>query len=479
MDILKKGKSHQKAKSLSRIQAKDASPSSNTTKWWAIGLLAVVVAVVMVLVWDGGASEDPENAVVAKVNGEKIRADELNTQYARLPDQYRSVITKQMLLSQLVDEQLLLQESEKKKYTASADEVAAVIRQSILLTGLSEDEFYSRLGQEGITKEYLNEYYTKQIVINKLLNDTVLTKAEVSDAQVQEYYNTNKEKFNVGEQRRASHILFLVDAEQTAEEAQEKARVLRFDLTPENFAEMAQLHSQDPGSASRGGDLGEFGRGLFVPQFEDAVFSMKKGEISKPVQTQFGSHLIYLQDIIPEHQLPLEEVESSIRAQLTSEKQRVLYEEYIKSLRENAEVEIMFEEDSGIAGVSTFQSTGEQICTNADGKPLVRMFALSTCPHCQWIGDTFDKVAKEYAEAGKIEAHHYELDTGDDRLSAAVENAVPAEERALFEQYSPSRQVPLFLMGCTYKRIGNGYEMQNDLASEEAEFRAVIEELLK
>lgn len=133
---------------------------------------------------------------------------------------------------------------------------------------------------------------------------------------------------------------------------------------------------------------------------------------------------------------------------------------------------------AGIDGVTTFFDSGEPAC-KVEAKPVLRLFSTTWCPHCQWIKETFDKVAKDYTAQGGIKAYHWEVDTGDNTLTDEVEAQVPAEEMAIYSKFNPRGSIPTFVFGCKYWRVGNGYEQQDDLASEEAEFRAVIEELLK
>lgn len=130
------------------------------------------------------------------------------------------------------------------------------------------------------------------------------------------------------------------------------------------------------------------------------------------------------------------------------------------------------------ADIGTFTDSGNAIET-VDGKPVIRLFSTTWCPHCQWISETYDSVVQEYVAEGKIVAYHWELDTEDNTLTPEKEIGVPSTERAVFEKFSPNGGVPTFVFGGRYHRVGNGYERQDDLAAEEAEFRAVIEALLE
>jgi len=142
-----------------------------------------------------------------------------------------------------------------------------------------------------------------------------------TEAEIQAAYEARKARFQSQEQRRASHIL--ITLEPGASEVDRKAARAKIERiyaqvkkSPGRFAELAKQYSQDPGSASKGGDLGYFGHGMMVKPFEDTVFAMKKeGEISDIVQTEFGFHIIRLTGIQHSSVKSLE----SLRAELTEE----------------------------------------------------------------------------------------------------------------------------------------------------------------
>jgi peptidyl-prolyl cis-trans isomerase D len=139
----------------------------------------------------------------------------------------------------------------------------------------------------------------------------------VTEAEIKAAYDARASQFAVAEQRRASHILIPAgpDANKKAEEILAEAR-----KSPARFAELAKQHSKDTGSAEKGGDLGSFGRGMMVKPFEDAVFSMKEGEIAGPVESEFGLHIIRLTGIQPGKARPLEEVRKDLSAEIVKQK---------------------------------------------------------------------------------------------------------------------------------------------------------------
>jgi len=154
--------------------------------------------------------------------------------------------------------------------------------------------------------------------------DDLATSVEVPDEDVSRYFEENRELYKTPEQRTASHILITVskDADDgTVQKALAKASDLAERAgNGENFAELARTYSEDPGSAAVGGDLGVIETGLMVEPFEDELFSLQEGEISGPVKTRYGFHVIKLTGLIPEEGKDLSEVSDEIRAE---EKKRI------------------------------------------------------------------------------------------------------------------------------------------------------------
>jgi peptidyl-prolyl cis-trans isomerase D len=145
-------------------------------------------------------------------------------------------------------------------------------------------------------------------------------RVQVTDAEIQAFYDQNKDTFSRPEERRARHILVKVDAaaDQATLDAAQKTieSVAARARAGADFAQLAAQYSDDPGSKNQGGDLGFFPRGRMVPEFDEAVFSMAPGSISDPVRTSFGYHVIQLLEVRPAGQRPLAEVKEQIKGQL-------------------------------------------------------------------------------------------------------------------------------------------------------------------
>ena len=184
-----------------------------------------------------------------------------------------------------------------------------------------EEDFINEL--EKVQKNVLKQY-----AINNLMSNI-----EVTDEEVEEFYNENKEFFKTPETVKASHIL--VDAKEKAEEIIEEIK------QGLGFGEAAEKYSSCP-SKERGGDLGDFGKGQMVPEFEDAAFALEIGEISEPVETQHGFHVIKLEGKTEEGISPFVDVKDQIKQQVIAMKQQEVYLDKAEELKKEFTVETFF-----------------------------------------------------------------------------------------------------------------------------------------
>lgn len=166
----------------------------------------------------------------------------------------------------------------------------------------------------------VEENMLKQYAINKVLSNITLTEEEKTA-----FFEANKSKFNKSETASAKHIL--VETEDKANELLNKINAGEV-----SFEDAATEHSTCP-SKDAGGNLGSFPRGQMVPEFEEEVFNMQKGEVRGPVQTQFGYHLIKLEDIQPGGESKYEEVQNEIERTLMYQKQSEIYSNKLNDLK--------------------------------------------------------------------------------------------------------------------------------------------------
>ncbi len=292
-------------------------------------LVAVVAGLIFLSSKSGQLRMGSGNDVVATVNGEEITAAYLDEQYSRVPAEYQSIITKETLLNQTINEIILIQEAEKKGVSVSAEDVTQEIESAMLQAGVTPEQLDERLAEQNITREYLEELYTKQLTINALLEKAVFPKATVTQEEVEQFYNSRIH---------AMHIL--VESEKDALEAIKDLEGISKNKIQAEFAKMAGVRSTDPSVTQNDGDLGEFGPGQMVPQFEQAALALEDyGYTEEPIQTQFGYHVIL--------RLPkegsLEETATQIEESLLVQKRSQLVPSYIEYLRKDAEVVVTFE----------------------------------------------------------------------------------------------------------------------------------------
>lgn len=147
--------------------------------------------------------------------------------------------------------------------------------------------------------------------------ETIGAQLEVTDAEIKSWYDGHKERFQQPEERRASHIL-VASEKLGKDKAKAKAEDLLKEIrkNPASFSDLAKKNSDDPGSASKGGDLGFFGKGMMVKPFEEAAYALKDGEISGVVESDFGFHIIKLTGVHAAKEKPLAEVKAEIEAEL-------------------------------------------------------------------------------------------------------------------------------------------------------------------
>ena len=277
----------------------------------------------------------------AQFDLEMGRVQQRFRQSGRFPGQPELAQIRQAVLDNLIARELLYQESKKKGFRGSEEEVNEQIE---ALKGRfpSEAEFQTALTNMNITEAQLRSQIEQDIAIRKFVNNTFVDKVTISEAEIKAYYDNNPQFFTKPEQVRASHILIKVEPQADAvqkDKARKTLNMVQEKLqTGEDFGALAKEYSQGP-SSSKGGDLGFFGRGQMVKPFEDKAFSMKTGEVSDIVETRFGYHLIKVTDKQPESKLAFAEVKERLGQHLKQQKVQQEIGAYVEKLRVDAKVE--------------------------------------------------------------------------------------------------------------------------------------------
>ena len=267
---------------------------------------------------------------LAEVNGVTITTEDFKKELENLPPYLKpmadTVEGKKEMLDTMVIRELILQQARKDgvdKSPAVADKV---------------------------------EDLKKRVVVEAFLKKKVEEQAGITDADLQKFYDQNKDKFKTGEQVKASHIL--VKSEQEAQDIQAQLK------KGANFEELAKKHSVDSAGA-KGGDLGWFGKGSMIPEFEKVAFSLKEGEVSGIVKTQFGYHIIKLTGKRPAGIRPFDEVKDQIKAALLPEKQQEVFKKLKEDLKKSAKLSIKEDALKGLGG----KGAQEAATPPAEAKP--------------------------------------------------------------------------------------------------------------
>ena len=195
------------------------------------------------------------------------------------------------------------------------------------------------MDQVNIDPSEINDYYQNNLDLfqsNEEVDveyleiniEDVAQQVQFSGDDIRDYYENNLDRFVSNEERKSSHILVAIDEDTTDEQAADLIKEIQSKFDTETFEELAKQYSDDPGSAAQGGDLGWAETGLFVPEFESALFSMNVGDISEAVKTDFGYHLIRMDDIKPGQQQAYEDIEYELELEYS----RLLAEEELFEL---------------------------------------------------------------------------------------------------------------------------------------------------
>ncbi len=288
--------------------------------------------------------------VVARVNGEAISKADFDEAVKELeasagqpvPAAQRNEVLRGVL-DQLIGYRLLVQETKSRKITVADTELDARIAE-IRKQFPTEEAFKQVLTQRSLTVEKLRSDARDDLLVSKMLQAELGTKTAVTPAQVTEFYQQNPGQFEQGERVRASHILiaFPENADTAAKQAAKvKAEgVLKDVKSGKDFAALAKVNSQDPGSAPNGGDLGFFQQGQMVPAFDAVAFKLAPGEISDLVETNFGYHIIKVAEKSAARTVPLDDVRPQLEQYLEGQNRQLQTQAFVESLKAKGKVEI-------------------------------------------------------------------------------------------------------------------------------------------
>ncbi len=310
----------------------------------------ILPLILSLVVFPFGVSAKVFDKVAAKVNTEIItlstieeRADVLRLKYSQSSVNIPEQELLKEALNMIIEEKLQLQEGKKMGFIVDEEAIDAAVKNISQKNGLAEGQLQAMLEREGRSFSSYRNHIRDQILVSKISRYEIGNRVKVSDREIMQYYKAHQKDFWEDSQVRARHILFIAKRGSSETIRNEKLRqakkVLREIREGGDFAELAKKHSEDI-SASDGGDIGLFGRGKMVPEFDEAVFSLKKGQVSDIVETEYGYHIIKVEEVIQGKTLTLKDAKERISQVLAAEKQKQGYEEWMGELKKSAFIEV-------------------------------------------------------------------------------------------------------------------------------------------
>lgn len=255
-----------------------------------------------------GCSEKAEGTAkpLATINGKPITFSEFELRWSQLPEyarkKYAGTEGHKRFLDELIDREVLIQEAKKR----------GIDRERTVLERI--------------------ERFKERSILDVLVREEVDSRVTVSPEEVKAYYDNFKGTFTAPDEFRASHILVRTEGEAT----EVKKRLAQ----GEDFAALARKVSIDATTKNKGGDLGVIKRGQTVAEFEKALMTMKTGEVSVPIATQFGYHVIILVDRSPGRALSFEEAKEQVKEQVLIDKKQQRFKDLVAALRTNAKLQV-------------------------------------------------------------------------------------------------------------------------------------------
>lgn len=284
----------------------------------------VVLALLAVLLATGCRSQKAAPNVLAKVGDRIITANDFRRKLLEYGSgrgsQPLEETVREQILNDLIERQLLLNEAEVRNILVTPSELEAELQR--LTENYPGKEFEKMLATRHLSAGEWRDEVGKTLLLKKMFNRITDAPVEIPDSKVTEYYDAHKDQYKVPEQVKALQIL--VDSEQDAFDILAQLRK----GTP--FETVARERSLGP-EAQSGGDLGYFARGTMPEIFDEAIFSLELGKISRVVSSEYGYHLFKLADRRPEHLRTLDECRAEIRAKLNDDERQKLYAKWLEA----------------------------------------------------------------------------------------------------------------------------------------------------
>jgi parvulin-like peptidyl-prolyl isomerase len=286
------------------------------------------------------------STVVGKVDGQSITFGEVEKLVTRWKESMGGAPgmpereLQQKALDNIINRKLFYGAATKAGTVPADSTVTQYI--AMLKNSFGADGFQTKLAQQGLTEDQLRTELGIDMAIQSYMEKSLPDTLNATPELARKFYDENPDKFESGEMLHAHHILVRTPTGATEEQkaaARRKAERLLAQVRGGVAFEKVATDSSEDGSASRGGDLGRFGHGSMVPAFEDAAYKLAVGQVSDVVETQFGYHIIKLDERFPSQKQEWDQrVEGVVTQQLTQERQKAYIDKLVEQLRANAKV---------------------------------------------------------------------------------------------------------------------------------------------
>jgi peptidyl-prolyl cis-trans isomerase C len=264
----------------------------------------LLVAIALIFVASCAKDSGTKGSTVVKVGGKAITQEDVQAEINALPEMAKAFFQgaegTERFIDELVKKEMLYLEAQKR--------------------GLGKSKDFQRQVEE----------FKKLTLINQLLEKEMEAASKITEQEIKDYYDNNKDEFTLNNQIRLSHIVVKTD--------DEARQVLERLQKGEDFAKVASALSQDKASAKSGGDIGIFKRGEMVPELESAAFSLKKGAVSMPVKLKDSIHILKVTDA-KGTLVEFEKVKSVIGQKITAERQQKSFDKLLEDIKKNYKVE--------------------------------------------------------------------------------------------------------------------------------------------
>lgn len=228
---------------------------------------------------------------------------------------------------------LVLERGFEKDYTVEESMIKNALNSIMERNGLeSEEQLAEAVKASGMTMEELRDKLKRDILIDQVLYSEVYTQRDITDWELETFYDGHSEDFMVPEMYRISTIILLNENHSKAEMDEMSGGITRQLAEGIPFSDVARSMTEGPAKES-GGDLGTMNPADLSPELHDALKNLKPGEVSDPVEQPFGRQWLYLEKVIPEHKPPLAEVRAKVQDLYLREKYKDKYDTFIRDLK--------------------------------------------------------------------------------------------------------------------------------------------------